>query len=165
LKNIFLFCVTLFLFGCATTGNNGWVSSNQRENTKASKIIVTKSDRQMMLLDKNGDVMKQYDVRIGLNDGPKQCEGDMKTPEGIYHIISKRDSKYVKFLELDYPQPKDIERAREIGCKPGNAIGIHAYYPGDPREGSQGCISVWTADEILEINNLVPYGTEVEITE
>jgi len=163
MKKMILFLV--LLSACTTTNTRYAPRTQYATPTKASKILVTKSDRQMMLLDEYGNVMKQYDVRIGLHDGPKQCEGDMKTPEGIYHIISKRDSKYVKFLELDYPQAKDIERARELGCKPGNAIGIHAYYPGDPREGSQGCISVWTADEILEINELVPYGTTVEITE
>lgn len=134
-------------------------------NTPGSvrKIIVEKSKKEMYLLDVNNCIVKQYKVRIGINSGPKQCEGDKKTPEGTYKIISKKDSKYIKFLEIDYPRSKDITKAKELKCNPGNAIGIHAWIEGLPREGSQGCITVQTRKEILEINNLVNIGTEIEI--
>ena len=66
-------------------------------------------------------------------------------------------------MALDYPRKKDIERARNIGCKPGDSIGIHAWIEGLPKEGSQGCITVWTKKEILEINKLVKTGTTVVI--
>lgn len=127
------------------------------------KIKITKSEGEMQLLNNCDDAIKTYKVRLGLNKGAKQCDGDMKTPEGTYKIIEKRNSKYVKFLALDYPRKKDIERARDIGCKPGDSIGIHAWIKGLPKEGSQGCITVWTKEEILEINKLVKTGTTVVI--
>lgn len=134
-------------------------------NTPGSirKIIVEKSKKEMYLLDVNNCVVKQYKVRLGMNTGPKQCDGDKKTPEGVYKIIHKKDSKYIKFLEIDYPRSKDIAKAKELKCNPGNAIGIHAWVEGLPIEGSQGCITVQTRREILEINNLVSIGTEIEI--
>lgn len=127
------------------------------------KIVVEKSNKKMYLLDVNDCIVKQYNVVTGKNKGPKQCDGDKKTPEGIYHIIEKRDSKYVKFLALDYPRAKDIKKAKELGCKPGDSIGIHSWIEGLPVDGSLGCIRVKTKDEILEVNSLVSVGTEVEI--
>lgn len=127
------------------------------------KIVVNKSEETMYLLDSDECIVKKYSVKIGKNNGPKQCEGDKKTPEGTYKIIEKRDSKYVKFLALDYPRAKDIKKAKELGCKPGDSIGIHSWVEGLDRTGSLGCIRVWTKSEILEINNLVTIGTEVEI--
>ena len=127
------------------------------------KIVVEKSNKKMYLLDVNDCIVKQYNVRVGINKGPKQCDGDKKTPTGTYKITEKRNSKYVKFLALDYPRAKDIKKAKELGCKPGDSIGIHSWIEGLPKEGSLGCITVWTKDEILEVNNLVSVGTEVEI--
>ena len=132
------------------------------------KIVIEKSKKLMTLYDVNDCVVKQYTVRTGLNKGPKQCEGDKKTPEGTYKIKDKRDSKYVRFLEIDYPRAKDIKRAKELGCNPGNAVGIHYYnkeYTNDPStlEGSLGCITVWNKSEIKEIDKMVKVGTLVEI--
>lgn len=134
------------------------------------KIVVEKSKKLMTLYDVNDCVVQQYTVRTGLNKGPKQCEGDKKTPEGTYKIKDKRDSKYVRFLELDYPRPKDLVKAEELGCNPGNAIGIH-YFNQDVMDkntqysGSNGCITVWTKDEIREISRMIKVGTVVEIKE
>ena len=150
------------------------IYGNESSNTKfdqcktpgsVRKIVIEKSNKKMYLLDVNSCIVKQYDVITGKNSGPKQCDGDKKTPEGIYKIIEKRDSKYHKFLALDYPRAKDIKKAKELGCKPGDSIGIHSWIEGLNRTGSLGCIRVWTKDEILEINNLVSVGTEVEIKE
>lgn len=132
---------------------------------RVRKIVVEKSNKKMYLLDVNSCIVKQYSVVTGKNSGPKQCDGDKKTPEGVYKIIEKRDSKYHKFLALDYPRAKDIKKAKELGCKPGDSIGIHSWIEGLPVDGSLGCIRVKTKEEILEINNLVSVGTEVEIRE
>ena len=127
------------------------------------KIVIEKSNKKMYLLDVNGCIVKQYDVVTGKNKGPKQCDGDKKTPEGTYHIVEKRDSKYHKFLALDYPQAKDLKKAKELGCYAGDSIGIHSWIKGLPMDGSLGCIRVKTKAEILEVNSLVSVGTEVEI--
>ena len=128
------------------------------------QIRIEKSEKKMYLEDVNNCIVKQYDVRLGV-EGTKHCEGDMKTPTGMYKIVEKRNSKYVKFLALDYPRAKDIVKARELKCKPGDSIGIHAWIEGLPKENSQGCITVWTKEEILEINSLVSVGTQVIIND
>lgn len=150
------------------------IYGNKSDNTKfdqcktpgsVRKIVVEKFNKKMYLLDVNSCIVKQYNVVTGKNSGPKQCDGDKKTPEGVYKIIEKRDSKYHKFLALDYPRAKDIKKAKELGCKPGDSIGIHSWVEGLPISGSLGCIRVKAKEEILEINNLVSVGTEVEIRE
>lgn len=149
-------------------GNKSDSSINEFDKCKnpgsVREIRIEKSKKKMYLLDVNNCIVKQYDVRLGV-EGAKHCEGDMKTPTGIYKIIEKRNSKYVKFLALDYPRAKDIVKARELKCKPGDSIGIHAWIEGLPKEHSQGCITVWTKEEILEINNLVSVGTQVIIND
>lgn len=132
---------------------------------EVEKVLVVKSTKTLTLLDTSGCIVKQYPVVTGKHKGPKRCDGDKKTPEGTYHIIEKRDSKYHRFLALDYPQAKDIKRAKELKCKPGDSIGIHGWIKGLPLDGSLGCIRVMTKKEILEIDSLVKVGTEVEIRE
>lgn len=151
----------------AIYGNKSGNTKFDRCKTPGSvrKIVVEKSNKKMYLLDVNGCIVKQYNVVTGKNSGPKQCDGDKKTPEGVYKIIEKRDSKYHKFLALDYPRAKDIKKAKELGCKPGDSIGIHSWIEGLPVDGSLGCIRVKTKEEILEVNRLVSVGTEVEIKE
>jgi murein L,D-transpeptidase YafK len=153
---------------------NNHVSDSYKINKTCSnridRIEVYKSEKRMVLIDDTDCVIKEYTVRVGFNKGPKQCEGDKKTPEGTYKIIEKRDSKYERFLALDYPRPKDLVKAEELGCNPGNAIGIH-YFNKDVMDkntqysGSNGCITVWNKDEIREISRLVKVGTKVIIKE
>ena len=64
---------------------------------------------------------------------------------------------------MDYPQAKDLKKAKELGCYAGDSIGIHSWIKGLPMDGSLGCIRVKTKAEILEVNSLVSVGTEVEI--
>lgn len=141
---------------------------NKTCSNRIDRIEVYKSEKRMVLIDDTDCIVKEYKVRTGLNKGPKHCDGDKKTPEGTYYIKAKRDSQYIKFLELDYPKQKDIDKAKELGCNPGNAIGIHYYnkeYSNDPStlKGSLGCITVWSKSEIREINSLVRTGTKVII--
>ena len=130
---------------------------------KVNHILVEKSKKKMTLFDDTNCIVKEYNVVTGKNPGPKTCDGDKRTPEGIYRIVEKRDSKYHKFLALNYPNQKDIKRAKEANCKPGDSIGIHSWIEGLPMDGSLGCIRVKTKKEILEVNRLVKVGTKVEI--
>ena len=155
--------ILLLFFWAAIFFVVGMTSSMAKTcSNKVDEIIVEKTSKTMILMDTTGCEMRIYDVRLGV-EGKKECEGDMKTPEGTYHVVEKRDSKYYKFLALDYPNAADKKRAKELGCNPGSAIGIHSWIEGLPKEHSQGCITVWTKDEILEINNLVKEGTKVTI--
>ncbi len=137
----------------------------------ADKILIEKKERRLTLLSK-GRVLKTYKVALGGNpNGPKERQGDNKTPEGTYVIDSRNnDSRYHLSLHISYPNGKDKKRAKELGVSPGGDIMIHGIKNGYSWVGdfhaevdwTKGCIAV-TDEEIEEIYKLAPNGTIVEI--
>lgn len=137
----------------------------------AAKIIIEKKARRLTLLSK-GQPKRTYSVSLGRSPkGPKEREGDNKTPEGVYVIDSRNiKSSYHKSMHLSYPSIKDINRAKELGVSPGGNIMIHGIKNGLGWAGdfhrwldwTQGCIAV-TNKEMDELWELVPDGTSVEI--
>lgn len=135
------------------------------------KILIEKQARRMMLISK-GAVLKTYKIALGGDPiGPKERQGDNKTPEGTYTIDARnRDSRYHRALHISYPNERDRKRARELGVSPGGNIMIHGIkngfsWVGDAHAGvdwTKGCIAV-TDEEIEEIDTLAPNGTIVEI--
>jgi tetratricopeptide (TPR) repeat protein len=137
----------------------------------ASKILIEKGERKLTLI--SGDkALRSYRIALGGNpNGPKERQGDHKTPEGTYIIDSRnRDSAYHLSLHISYPNEKDIKRAKELGVSPGGNIMIHGLkngfsWIGDlhaEHDWTEGCIAV-TDEEVEEIAKLVPNGTIVEI--
>ncbi|RJR19924.1 MAG: outer membrane protein assembly factor BamD [Nitrospiraceae bacterium] len=137
----------------------------------ADRILIEKKERRMTLLSK-GKVLRTYNIALGGNPvGPKERQGDNKTPEGTYIIDARNgDSRYHLSLRISYPNEKDKKRARELGVSPGGDIMIHGIkngfsWAGEYHKGidwTNGCIAV-TDEEIEEIDKLVPNGTIVEI--
>jgi len=140
-------------------------------NVSADKILIEKKERRLMLFAK-GEVLKTYKIALGGDPiGPKERQGDNKTPEGTYIIDSRnRDSRYHLSLRISYPNERDKRRARELGVSPGGDIMIHGIKNGFSWVGdghaevdwTRGCIAV-TDEEIVEISMLAPNGTVVEI--
>ena len=137
----------------------------------ADRVLIEKKKRQLTLIAK-GKALKTYRIALGGNpDGPKERQGDNKTPEGTYVIEGRnRGSRYHLSLRISYPNEKDKKRAKAMGVAPGGDIMIHGIkngfsWVGDLHTGldwTKGCIAV-TDDEIEEIEKLVPDGTTVEI--
>ncbi|HEY5973337.1 MAG TPA: L,D-transpeptidase family protein [Geobacteraceae bacterium] len=137
----------------------------------ADRILIEKNDRRLKLIAR-GEVIKTYKIALGGNPvGPKERQGDNKTPEGTYVIDSRnKDSRYHLSLHISYPNERDRKRARELGVSPGGDIMIHGLknsfsWVGDAHTGvdwTKGCIAV-TDEEIEEISKVAPNGTVVEI--
>ena len=137
----------------------------------ADKVLIEKKARRLTLFS-NGEVIKSYKIALGGDPvGPKERQGDNKTPEGFYTIDSRnRDSDYHLSLRISYPNENDKMRAKALGVSPGGDIMIHGIKNGFAWVGglharldwTQGCIAV-TDKEIEEIDRLVPDGTTVEI--
>ena len=68
------------------------------------KILVLKSQRELIIYSGN-KALKTYKIALGkVPVGPKQFEGDNKTPEGMYYIYDKNpQSKYHKNFGVSYP--------------------------------------------------------------
>ena len=137
----------------------------------ADKVLIEKKERRLTLMSK-GEVLKIYKIALGGNpEGPKERQGDNKTPEGTYFIDARnKDSDYHLSLHISYPNERDKKRAKELGVSPGGDIMIHGIkngfsWVGDAHteaDWTKGCIAV-TDEEIEEIEKLVPNGTLVEI--
>jgi murein L,D-transpeptidase YafK len=138
---------------------------------QADRVVVLKS-RRILELKHGNTVLKTYGIALGsVPVGPKERQGDHKTPEGTYVIDSKNEhSHYHLALHVSYPSPGDRERARKMGVSPGGDIMIHGLPAGYSWLGAahrridwtDGCIAV-TNKEIEEIWGLVKIGTVVEI--
>ena len=137
----------------------------------ADKVLIEKKERRLTLLSR-GEVIKSYRIALGANPvGPKERQGDNKTPEGTYIIESRNgNSAYHLSLRISYPNEMDRLRAKELGVSPGGDIMIHGLKNGFSWVGAShsntdwtnGCIAV-TDEEMEEIYKLVPNGTIVEI--
>ena len=136
----------------------------------ADRVLVEKSARRLTLM-RNGNALKTYRVALGRTPiGPKEYEGDQRTPEGIYSIdFHKPDSDYHLALHVSYPEQRDIDRASAQGVSAGSDIMIHGLPNGRGWIGRFHRRSDWTAGcvaltdfEIEEIYRAVPDGTPVE---
>jgi murein L,D-transpeptidase YafK len=137
----------------------------------ADRIVVNKSKRKMILLH-DGKVIRRYRIGLGQSPvGPKQRQGDSKTPEGLYTISGRNPaSDYHRALRISYPNEADIERARQAGENPGGEIMIHGLPNDEAKAAKHGRVSDWTIgciavtdEEIEEIWRLVPDGTPIQI--
>jgi murein L,D-transpeptidase YafK len=140
-------------------------------NTTIDRILVEKSGRRLSVF-QGGKTLKTYRIALGRNPiGPKEEEGDLKTPEGLYRIDGRNpQSRFHLGLHISYPSAEDTARAAARGVSAGCDIMIH----GLPNEGAwvgafrrrtdwtAGCIGL-TNEEIEELWRVTPDGTVVEI--
>lgn len=137
----------------------------------ADRVVVRKSERRMYLMH-GALILRSYRVALGLNPvGPKEQEGDSRTPEGHY-LLTRRNprSEYFLSIQVSYPNDKDLQRARRNRLTPGGAIMIHglpnelrrepSYY--EKRDWTDGCIAVSDSD-MLEIWLMTPADTPIDI--
>lgn len=161
------------LIGALVSGGvaAGGDSSDEPRPAGVDHIVVDKHLRELSLL--SGDeVVRTYSIALGGEPrGPKEREGDERTPEGAYTIdLRNPHSAYHLSLRISYPNAADRERARAKGVAPGGDIMIHGLPNGLGWLGSlhrlfdwtDGCIAVTDA-EIDEIWERVPLGTPIEI--
>jgi murein L,D-transpeptidase YafK len=138
---------------------------------RATLILVEKSARRMTLLH-DGEVLATYPISLGgAPVGPKQQEGDQRTPEGRYFIDFRHARSHEHLaLRISYPNATDRTSAQRRGGAPGGDIMIHGLPNGLGWLGrlhlwldwTDGCVAV-TDRQMDEIWPLVAMGTPVEI--
>lgn len=137
----------------------------------ADLVVVKKSERRLYLYS-NGEVLRTFNISLGLSPvGPKEREGDFRTPEGRYRLEAKNpNSDFFLSMKVSYPNDNDRRRARAKGLNPGGQIMIHGL-PNDPkhpasryrgRDWTDGCIAVSNSD-MVDIWLLTPTDTPIEI--
>ena len=131
-------------------------------------IRIEKSLRRLTVYDGGQEVLR-CPVALGAQPvGPKQREGDSRTPEGRYFIcLIKEAGKYGRSLGLSYPGTADAQLAFDEGRidertlnnirlaseerrRPpwGSPMGgeIYIHEGGAQRDWTQGCIALESAD-------------------
>jgi murein L,D-transpeptidase YafK len=134
-------------------------------------LVVRKAQRRLYLMD--GDkVVRSYKIALGLEPiGPKERDGDFRTPEGWYRLARRNPrSEFFLSIQISYPNPVDLQRARLHGWQPGGSIMIHGlpnrlksspwYYRHN--DWTDGCIAVSDAD-MVEIWLLTRDGMPIDI--
>jgi len=135
------------------------------------RIVVRKSQRRLYLMD--GDrIVRSYKIALGLEPvGPKERDGDFRTPEGRYTLARRNPrSNYFLSIQISYPNAEDLIRARTHHWQTGGSIMIHGlpnrlknspwYY--QHNDWTDGCIAVSDAD-MVEIWLLTHDGTPIDI--
>lgn len=136
----------------------------------ASRVVVYKGQRRMDLM-RGDEVLRSYKVSLGLvPEGHKERVGDFRTPEGRYWLTRRNArSDYFLSIQVSYPNPVDMKRAKANGWDPGGSIMIHglpnrlkrdpSYYE---RDWTDGCIAVSNSD-MVEIWLLTNNNTPIDI--
>jgi murein L,D-transpeptidase YafK len=155
------------LLGSATAEERDLATGPDR----ADYVVVDKSDRKLYLY-KAGRILREFDVSLGLvPSGPKQREGDFRTPEGKYTLDARNaNSDFFLSIHVSYPNETDRARAAEQGIDPGGQIMIHGW-PNEPKydvrryqdaDWTDGCIAVSNSD-MVDIWLMTRESTPIEI--
>lgn len=136
------------------------------DGPEVTRIAVLKGQRTMRLY--SGETfLEAFDVELGFGPvGPKQFEGDGKTPEGRYYIDRRNpNSAFHLSLGISYPNAEDRAYAASQGKSPGGDIFIHGQKSRWRRGGpdwTAGCIAV-TNRQMERIYAMVQTGVIVDI--
>ncbi len=148
-------------------------------------VIRVYKKRRILELYYSEKLIASFPIALGSEPlGPKMCQGDGKTPEGLYSVCTRNvKSKYCLFLGLTYPNPTDAKQGLEQGLvseteyhalleaaargqRPcwdtalGGAIGIHGG--GTLTDWTAGCIAL-TDTDMISLWPQTPLGTAVHI--
>ncbi len=150
--------------------NDRTISASRKNKTNA--IVVDKYAKKCYVYI-SGKLKHTFDCELGKNwIGRKRHKGDKATPEGIYHITKKLDSKktkYYKALLINYPNDEDKSRfQKEIKqgtlskkTNIGGLIEIHGN-GGKGVNWTEGCVAVKDSDMDI-IYKIADVGTSVTI--
>lgn len=150
----------------------------------APRVIIYKASRQLVVFDAQAE-MARMPIALGREPiGPKQNEGDGKTPEGVFYAcVRNNQSKYHLSIGLSYPSLADAQRglaegiiSREQYDAIVSAIGAGKRPPWDTGLGGEimihggGTASDWTVGCIAVDDSDMDFlwehiglGTEVQI--
>jgi murein L,D-transpeptidase YafK len=144
-----------------TDNNTDKTRSKNSQPVGSVYVIIDKSDYELSVYDDKG-WYATYPVVFGNSSlSDKKMEGDKNTPEGIFHIASKRiHDKWHRFLALDYPTKESWDKFNtrksrgEIpeSARIGGGIGIHGTWPHEDfqidryKNWTMGCISMKNED-------------------
>ena len=128
--------------------------------TELPAVVVSKSRCELRVVTPDGE--RIYPVSIGSNPdvADKREEGDCRTPEGDFTVVSVEDSSDWEHEGERVYGPLFLR----LDCSPWEGIGIHGTNRPDliGRPASRGCVRMRDED-LLELAAVVGVGTRVRI--
>jgi murein L,D-transpeptidase YafK len=124
-------------------------------------ILANKATGSMYLLvQKAGSwqIERTYVMASGASKGPKQNEGDQRTPEGTYFIVGRKEQRELDKIYgplayvLNYPNQRDKQQGRS-----GQGIWIHGTSPKEVPVSTRGCLELNNRD-LQELSTLLKMG-------
>ncbi|MBR3108356.1 MAG: L,D-transpeptidase [Clostridia bacterium] len=144
------------------------------------RIQIEKAARRLTLFNDGDEILLTFPIALGQCPvGPKEKEGDGKTPEGRYFVCLKKIGKYGPALGVSYPGEQDARRVNapeefiacirkrvKTGERPpwGSALGgeIYIHGGGTATDWTAGCIALNDSDA-LALYDMTPLGTQIDI--
>ena len=145
-----------------------WYNHRLNDINNASFIIISKEDMKLRLIDYKGREIKQFPIACGKNYGNKEKKGDLRTPEGLFHITEIEKASHWThdfgdgngviagaygpfFIRLEVPGHK--------------GIGIHGTHKPESigTRDTEGCIRLNTED-IEQLAKMCHIGMVVLVT-
>ncbi len=129
-------------------------------------IVIDKRSRVLYLLHSNKEfwaIVRTFPVAIGSNDGQKQKRDDLRTPEGIYFIINRKEdrelpAKYGPLsYVLNYPNRTDLSANRS-----GGGIWIHGTNRGEVPVDTRGCLELHN-NNLVKLAAIINRGTMIPV--
>ena len=146
-------------------GMKVWYDYKIDKIANARFIVVDKESLSLKLYDYSGSELKSYGISCGKNLGNKRVAGDMKTPEGIFHITEIEEAST---WEHDFNDGKGkIEGAYgpwflRLEVPGHKGIGIHGTHKPESigTRDTEGCIRLKNED-LNDLKNKVNVGMVV----
>lgn len=163
----FLVCMFLFFSACIPSSNAWEIQILASDTLPPNLVVVDKGAKSLFYIEKQSPlaVQLQFPSIHGQEEGDKEKEGDLRTPEGVYFITGKINmaldfNKYGSHAYgLNYPNP--VDRLRD---KTGHGIWIHSKGQPIENQSTEGCIAV----DLGHMENLAPnliHGTPVLVAQ
>ncbi|MFW5960378.1 MAG: L,D-transpeptidase family protein [Chitinivibrionales bacterium] len=147
--------------------NNDSVDCSKPPRKFRHMILVNKTEDTLYLIEYTENlgprVQESYHVAVGKNLGPKDRNGDLKTPEGLYNIIGRREEeelphKYGPYsFILNYPNHTDVMDGRT-----GYGIWIHGTAPDSSPLYTKGCVEMRNRD-LRQLAEVIGLGVGVPV--
>lgn len=144
-----------------------WHENSANEREEAKVVIVSKEDMSLSVYSYSGELRFSAPIACGKNYGNKEKKGDMKTPEGVFHVSEIVNSVTWKH---DFKDGKgEIENAYgpyfiRLAVPYHKGIGIHGTHDSESigHRETEGCIRLKN-DDLITLVSFVKCGTVVII--
>lgn len=167
-RTYYILALLILLPYVGMIGLRGWYKHKLNDINNTSFIVISKEDMMLRLIDYKGREIQKYPIACGKNYGNKETKGDLKTPEGLFHVTEiEKASSWVHdfgdgkgeipgaygpfFIRLEVPGQK--------------GIGIHGTHKPESigTRDTEGCIRL-NNEDLLKLVKQTHIGMTVLIT-